>query len=578
MYINPNYSRFTHRDDYSFLMKELRDNLWEFHSRLDTFSFTNVSAVQTIKNDLKAEYASRQQFNQASDIDCLHDMYQLFIATQEDWYPSDWRNNVSMNSSLLCDFMNMQNTHTDFVRHEIENYISENPPSMDNLYVVKENRLQHMKEYSQLFVTEFPSKDMALYQYTSDLLRIQKEQTGKSANRPSLNKKMSMFRMALSTGHDVTPLTEHYNEFNMSQFREVLNGILQNVDVSLYNNPELSAKQMKEMREDMEQGKDMSVYQDADKLRLFVDMDGTLAKWEDVPYFERLLEKGYFLERPPLQNVIDAVRTIHEQHPDVEIYILSSCLKESEYAEAEKNAWLDQYLPEIDADHRLFPAFGEDKTTAIHGGIRKNDFLLDDYSQNLFLFDPPATGIKILNGINHTRESWKKNALSFEKSGQELADDIFAIMDYKIQIRDRKPQGITIDNSAEVFSDELHNGTSNKNVKYPNSENLNEPFNINDIVLDKSGAICRISKITTLPENDNESMVCTAPLPDAEQQARKLGVEYKEAKGGYGWYRAADITLLASQSQDPGKRKNPIKEATQVMNESQPVIGIEVGE
>lgn len=176
--------------------------------------------------------------------------------------------------------------------------------------------------------------------------------------------------------------------------------------------------------------------------RLFVDMDGTLAKWEDVPYFERLLEEGYFRDRPPMQNVIDAVKNVYNQHPDVEVYILSSCLKESQYAEAEKNAWLDEHLPEIDAEHRLFPAFGEDKGTAIPEGVKENDFLLDDYSQNLFLFDPPATGIKLLNGINHTRESWEKNALSYTKTPQELADDIYTIMDSKIQIRDKKPQDI----------------------------------------------------------------------------------------------------------------------------------------
>lgn len=186
-----------------------------------------------------------------------------------------------------------------------------------------------------------------------------------------------------------------------------------------------------------------------DGKRLFVDMDGTLAKWEDVPYFERLLEEGYFRERPPMQNVIDAVKNVYNQHPDVEVYILSSCLKESQYAEAEKNAWLDEHLPEIDAEHRLFPAFGEDKGTAIPEGIKENDFLLDDYSQNLFLFDPPATGIKLLNGINHTRESWEKNALSYNKEPQELADDIFAIMDSKAQIRDKKPQDIERDTQAQ---------------------------------------------------------------------------------------------------------------------------------
>lgn len=31
------------------------------------------------------------------------------------------------------------------------------------------------------------------------------------------------------------------------------------------------------------------------KVRLFVDMDGTLCKWQPVEQFEKLLEKGFFL-------------------------------------------------------------------------------------------------------------------------------------------------------------------------------------------------------------------------------------------------------------------------------------------
>ena len=44
------------------------------------------------------------------------------------------------------------------------------------------------------------------------------------------------------------------------------------------------------------------------KVRLFVDMDGTLCKWQPVKQFEKLLEKGFFLSMEENQIVVAAVR------------------------------------------------------------------------------------------------------------------------------------------------------------------------------------------------------------------------------------------------------------------------------
>ena len=42
-------------------------------------------------------------------------------------------------------------------------------------------------------------------------------------------------------------------------------------------------------------------------MRLFVDMDGTLAKWNEVQYEEQLLEEGYYRNLKPNQKVVDEV-------------------------------------------------------------------------------------------------------------------------------------------------------------------------------------------------------------------------------------------------------------------------------
>lgn len=173
--------------------------------------------------------------------------------------------------------------------------------------------------------------------------------------------------------------------------------------------------------------------------RLFLDLDGTAAEFKQVDTLETLYEKGYFLNLKPNQGVLDAVHSIIASRPDIQVYVLSSVLSDSKYALEEKNAWIDRYLPEIDAEHRIFPPCGEDKKEFIPQGVRSTDFLLDDYTHNLTLWEPPARGIKLLNGINHTNGTWKSDALRFDKSPEQLAKDILQIMDGGEHIIDERP-------------------------------------------------------------------------------------------------------------------------------------------
>lgn len=162
--------------------------------------------------------------------------------------------------------------------------------------------------------------------------------------------------------------------------------------------------------------------------RLFVDMDGTLAEFKQIDTLEQLYEKGYFENLRPQIEVVNAVRTIIREHPDIEVNILSAVLSDSSYALQEKNNWLDRYLPEIDAAHRLFPPCGSDKKDVIKGGITPDDFLLDDYTVNLNAWEPPARGIKLLNGINHTRGTWQNAMVKGDRMSDALAEDIVKII------------------------------------------------------------------------------------------------------------------------------------------------------
>lgn len=162
-----------------------------------------------------------------------------------------------------------------------------------------------------------------------------------------------------------------------------------------------------------------------ERIRVFVDMDGTLAKFQNVDTLETLYEEGYFLNLPPQPAVVEAVKRLADD-PRVEVFILSSALSDSKYALTEKQAWLDRYLPEIDWMHRIFPPCGEDKKMHIPDGIRTTDCLLDDYTRNLSRWEPPAKGIKLLNGINHTKGTWQGAMVSHELAGEKLYQELVA--------------------------------------------------------------------------------------------------------------------------------------------------------
>lgn len=178
----------------------------------------------------------------------------------------------------------------------------------------------------------------------------------------------------------------------------------------------------------MENSKEDSALSVAGAQRLFVDMDGTLAVFTPVDKLETLYQQGYFANLKPIENVVAAVKLVIKEHPEIEVNILSSHLSDSPFALAEKNAWLNKHLPEVDKAHRIFPPCGKEKKDYIPQGLRSSDYLLDDYTKNLMQWEPPARGIKLLNGINHTHGTWQKACVNHDTAPQELCENIVAAM------------------------------------------------------------------------------------------------------------------------------------------------------
>lgn len=161
--------------------------------------------------------------------------------------------------------------------------------------------------------------------------------------------------------------------------------------------------------------------------RLFIDMDGTLAAWQQAACFEDLLQENYFRDLPPYQTVVDAVRILCNAHPELDIYALSAFMPENPAAVGEKSEWLDVYVPEIDAAHRIFVPCGESKAAAAANRLQmpcidKSFVLLDDYSVNLHDWkEKGGSGIKLRNGINGSIGTWKGPSVSRFNTPETLA-------------------------------------------------------------------------------------------------------------------------------------------------------------
>ena len=176
-----------------------------------------------------------------------------------------------------------------------------------------------------------------------------------------------------------------------------------------------------------------------ERTRLFLDMDGTLAVFKSVNRLETLYEEGYFLNLKPISSVVEAVKLIIKSYPDIDVYVLSAVFTDSEYALEEKNLWLDQYLPEIKKENRVFVPCGSNKKDYVPEGIRETDYLLDDYTKNLSEWQPPAKGIKLLNGINHTRGTWQHDRIRYDKSPEEILRNVVEVISGQKNIRDNRP-------------------------------------------------------------------------------------------------------------------------------------------
>lgn len=169
----------------------------------------------------------------------------------------------------------------------------------------------------------------------------------------------------------------------------------------------------------------------------YFDMDGVLNTFEFGTPEESLYIPGYFENRPSQPNIINAVNymldmELNERFP-IRVHILSMYLKRNKTAVTEKNKWLDQYIPRITPERRIFLSTEENKTDYIKVSARS--VLIDDYGENLKQFKRMGGRIVKVStdAIDRRKESKEWPAcISPEQSTIQIVDNIMAFQRYEM--------------------------------------------------------------------------------------------------------------------------------------------------
>lgn len=171
------------------------------------------------------------------------------------------------------------------------------------------------------------------------------------------------------------------------------------------------------------------------KKKIYIDMDGVLAKWQ-VATHEELLQKDYFLKLPENETLCEGIRRlcklIKAPAANTEVYVLSTELEDSKHAIADKNAWLDEHLPCIPADHRIFTPDGDKVSAALRftgqTELSLNDYLLDDYTPNLLSWkEAGGCAIKVFNNVNGNTNPWDGEYICTAVTANRICGDIVGI-------------------------------------------------------------------------------------------------------------------------------------------------------
>jgi 5'(3')-deoxyribonucleotidase len=163
-------------------------------------------------------------------------------------------------------------------------------------------------------------------------------------------------------------------------------------------------------------------------LKLFLDLDGTLAKFNSkknaLKRFDN--EKGFFSSLKPYKNIeiINELATCG----NVEVYVISAT--PNEQADQDKMVWINTYLKDIKQENICFCRLNENKAKVIKDKLNikidKECILLDDYTKNLIEWkNLNGIGIKRLTSkADNSRKIWKDYSI---KNLNQLPQVLFSL-------------------------------------------------------------------------------------------------------------------------------------------------------
>ena len=166
-------------------------------------------------------------------------------------------------------------------------------------------------------------------------------------------------------------------------------------------------------------------------IKLFLDMDGTLAKFNSKRNaLERFAtEKGFFASLKPFKHIEKinelALRT------DLEVYIISAT--PNEQADSDKMIWLEKYLNNVKKENICFCRIGTNKAKEIKRqlniDIDNECLLLDDYTNNLIEWTKAnGIGIKRLTSLaNNKSKRWKGICIKELSSISDVIDQMVCL-------------------------------------------------------------------------------------------------------------------------------------------------------
>ncbi|PHU36637.1 5' nucleotidase, NT5C type [Pseudobutyrivibrio ruminis] len=159
-----------------------------------------------------------------------------------------------------------------------------------------------------------------------------------------------------------------------------------------------------------------------EKIKIYIDMDGCIAKWNMDASIEDTFEPGYFAALEPDERLIDAVKMLSEEY---DVSILSAVYQDN-HSMDDKITWLDNNgLGHL---QRIFVPYGQPKQKYIDQDF--TSILIDDYSKNLeeWILAKNCYGIKYLNGINATKGMWNGLMISSRMNPNAMCTTIKGIV------------------------------------------------------------------------------------------------------------------------------------------------------